>query len=759
MIVGLACIFLLTVGLVWIWCRSLRQRTEIRAKELRESEEKYRSLFEAANDIIVMVDREGYIRFANPKSFEVTGYSPEELKKLHFADFLHPDDAPLMVDRFKRRLAGEEVESRYEFRALTKDKRVLYMEGKVSPVEKEGRIIGIQAIVRDISERKYLEKSLKKRIDELDALYDSTRQIATSLDLDQVLDTITQGSANLLGVDGVIVRLADTEQETLRVLKVHNLRTDSQGLRVMKLGEGVLGQVLLKGEPMAVEDIEREPRYLHKEWAKKEGFISFLAVPLESRKQVIGTLSFLSRKRRLFREEEISLALAFANQAAIAIENARLYDKTKRSLLGMKKLNEILSAISSLSDVSRILRLIVNTAIRFTGGQRSVIMIVDKEKQKIHQAAMAASSREFSYPVKEAKPDGITWRIIKEKKPISVKVKLTHSPELRPKHVENGSRTVLGLPLIGQERILGSLIICSTSPNAFRREEVQILSMLANQAAIAIEKSELIATLKQAQIRLQNWGRELEEKVKEKTEELQRSHSYLFQSEKLAGIGQLAAGVAHEMRNPLGVIATSLYYLSNILSPQDKNVKRHFEIMDAEISRCQIIINNLLEFSRKSEKEFELVDANRLLEMSLSLVEKDFLVRDIRLVREMSHVSKIFANMDEMKQVFLNLILNATQSMPKGGEIRVETSMVGKEKIRIRIQDTGVGIAQEDLSEIFNPFFTTKGPGEGTGLGLSLVHSVIESYHGTIRVESKEGKGTSFIIELPAFQEKGQGGK
>lgn len=424
-----------------------------------------------------------------------------------------------------------------------------------------------------------------------------------------------------------------------------------------------------------------------------------------------------------------------------------------------KKLGEMLSAVSSLSDVSKILQLIVNTAIIVTGSQRSVIMILDKEKKRVRQAAVAVSTRGFSYPVKEPKSDDITWRIIQEKKPISIQVKVTDSPVFRPKHVKKGIRTILALPLIGQEKVLGSLITSSTSSNAFGKEEVQILSILANQAAIAIEKSELIVTLKQVQVKLQNWGRELEEKVKEKTEELKRSQAHLFQSEKLAGIGQLAAGVAHEMRNPLGVIATSLYYLEDVLSPQDKSVKRHFEIMDAEITRCQTIINSLLEFSRKSEKEIELVDINRLLKMSLSLLEKDLLVRDICMVEETSDIPKVSANMDEMKQVFLNLILNATQSMPEGGELKVETSTAGKNKIRIRIEDTGAGIRKEDLGEIFNPFFTTKAPGEGTGLGLSLVHSVIKSYHGTIQVESKEGKGTSFIIELPIFQEKGQGEK
>ena len=431
----------------------------------------------------------------------------------------------------------------------------------------------------------------------------------------------------------------------------------------------------------------------------------------------------------------------------------------KLPLFEMKQLNEVLSAISSLSDVSRILQLIVNAAIRVTDSQRSVIMILDKEKQKVRQAAVATPSQEFSYPVKEPKSDDITWRVIKERKPISIKVKVADSPAPKSRHLENGIRTVLGLPLIGQEKVLGSLIISSISPDAFGKEEVQILSILTKQAAIAIEKSELIATLKETQTKLQNGGREREEKIKEKTRELKRSQTCLFQSEKLAGIGQLAAGVAHEMRNPLGVIATSLYYLKDILSPQDRSVKKYFEIMDTEIGRCQAIINNLLEFSRKSEKEIELLDVNKLLEMSLSLLEKDLLVRDIQLVKEMSNIPKILANMDEMKQVFLNLILNATQSMSKGGELKVKTSRAGKEKIRIIIEDTGMGIRKEDLSEIFNPFFTTKSPGEGTGLGLSLVHSVIESYDGTIQVESKEEKGTSFIIKLPIFQEEGRGGK
>ncbi|GAI17472.1 unnamed protein product, partial [marine sediment metagenome] len=273
------------------------------------------------------------------------------------------------------------------------------------------------------------------------------------------------------------------------------------------------------------------------------------------------------------------------------------------------------------------------------------------------------------------------------------------------------------------------------------------LYTVAQEAAVAFENAKLYGEIEEAKIKLQNWGEELERKVKEKTEELERSQALVLQSEKLAGLGQLAAGVAHEIRNPLGIIATSMYYLNEILPEKRKEVKKHFHIVESEIDRCQVIINNLLEFSRTSDIEVEPVDVNGLLNMTLSLVEKDLFGHDIRLIKKMETVPKIKANLDEMKQVFLNLILNATQAMPKGGELRIITS-THNNKVRIKVSDTGMGISKENLDKVFNPFFTTKEPGEGTGLGLAIVHTIIGRYGGTIRVKSEEEKGTTFTTEL-----------
>ncbi|MCK4418876.1 GAF domain-containing protein [Candidatus Aerophobetes bacterium] len=307
----------------------------------------------------------------------------------------------------------------------------------------------------------------------------------------------------------------------------------------------------------------------------------------------------------------------------------------------------------------------------------------------------------------------------------------------------------LFIPLITKDNLIGIIILGKKlSEDNYSEEEHALLSTVAQEAAVAFENAKLYGEIEEAKIKLQNWGEELERKIKEKTEELERSQALVLQSEKLAGLGQLAAGVAHEIRNPLGIIATSMYYLNEILPEKRKEVKKHFHIVESEIDRCQTIITNLLEFSRTSDKEVEPVDVNALVNMTLSLVEKDLFGHDIRLIKKMETVPKIKANLDEMKQVFLNLILNATQAMPKGGELRIITS-THNNKVRIKVSDTGMGIFKENLDKIFNPFFTTKEPGEGTGLGLAFVHTIIERYGGNIRVESEKEKGTTFTIELP----------
>ncbi len=223
----------------------------------------------------------------------------------------------------------------------------------------------------------------------------------------------------------------------------------------------------------------------------------------------------------------------------------------------------------------------------------------------------------------------------------------------------------------------------------------------------------------------------------------------LIQSEKMAAIGQLAAGIAHEIRNPLGIITNALYDLSELLPDPRPEVREDLHIARMEMARVQEIISNLLEFSRDSQTEVQAVDLNGLIGRTLKLMNKYLQNSGVRAVTSFGAIEPCDANENGMRQVLLNLITNSVQAMPDGGELRIETSPAGAERVRLLVGDSGVGIPPERLGKIFDPFFTTKEPGEGTGLGLSVVHSVIKNARGRIEVSSSPGRGTTFVIELP----------
>ncbi len=234
--------------------------------------------------------------------------------------------------------------------------------------------------------------------------------------------------------------------------------------------------------------------------------------------------------------------------------------------------------------------------------------------------------------------------------------------------------------------------------------------------------------------------------------ERQQLEFKLIQSEKMAAIGQLAAGIAHEIRNPLAIITNALYDLSALLEDPCPDVREDLQIANAEMSRAQEIISNLLEFARDNQTEFQPVDLNALIERTLKLMNKYLQNNGVRAQSVLGAIEACDVNENGMRQVLLNLITNAVQAMPKGGELRIETVALPRGRTRLSISDTGVGIPPERLGRIFNPFFTTKAPGEGTGLGLSVVHTVVKNAGGSIEVSSTPDRGTTFVIELPIHQ-------
>lgn len=249
---------------------------------------------------------------------------------------------------------------------------------------------------------------------------------------------------------------------------------------------------------------------------------------------------------------------------------------------------------------------------------------------------------------------------------------------------------------------------------------------------------------------IQHYTQLLEEKVADKTRQLNATQQKLILAEKTASLGQLAAGVAHEIRNPLNIISTSIYYLSKVIRESNQNVREHLNIIQSEIERTQRIVTNLLEFSRKTPDDRQTADVNQILRNLVTLIEKDLRNSDIELRLNLKPVPYCKTNLDDLKQIFLNLIINAKEAMMNGGTLSISTDYSPEGWVLIEISDTGAGIPKNIQDKIFDPFFTTKSEMNGTGLGLSIVQSGVKRNGGKIDLESEQGIGSTVTIRFRA---------
>jgi signal transduction histidine kinase len=293
----------------------------------------------------------------------------------------------------------------------------------------------------------------------------------------------------------------------------------------------------------------------------------------------------------------------------------------------------------------------------------------------------------------------------------------------------------IGAPLLAGDKVVG--VIGVGSRTRLTAEDAERLANFAAQVGLAVEKARL-------ERELRAYSEHLEQKIEEKTRQL-------IQSEKLASVGQLAAGVAHEINNPLTNILLDAEALQR--KNKDEAAKKRAAEIISQTEVVKKIVRNLLEFSRQVEPEMREIHVEELVEKTLSILSHQ--LRNIHVKKNLLPKLKLKGDFNQLQQVLLNIILNAIHAMPKGGTLGIDVkSMDGFAEIRVT--DTGEGIPKKHLGKIFDPFFTTKKIGEGTGLGLSIALGIVQRHKGDILVESRVGKGSAFIIRLPAGDGDGQ---
>ncbi len=415
--------------------------------------------------------------------------------------------------------------------------------------------------------------------------------------------------------------------------------------------------------------------------------------------------------------------------------------KEQNALFGIGK------SVTSLLDLEKVLNRIVEAAVYLTGAEEGTLLLVDEQTGELYMRAARNLGDRYARGFRLKVEDSIAGQVVKTGKPVLAQVE--NGGEALKIKTGYLVRSLLNVPLKAADRVIGVLSVDNrVSSRPFSKNDQYLLSALADWATIAIENARVVGSLEEARDKIAKWNEELEHKVIERTRELKMAQDQLVQSEKLASIGQLASGVAHEINNPIGVILGFAQVLCKRVKDDDPLYKP-LQSIEREALRCKAIVHNLLDFARRTTPSLQPLDVNRVLETTCELVNHQLTGQGTTLVKAYDPgLPTIMGDANQLQQVFTNLIMNAHQAMHDGGELRITTRQLGDE-VHVLFADTGAGISRDNLKRIFDPFFTTKEVGQGTGLGLSVSYGIIQNHGGTIEVESKSGVGSVFVVRLP----------
>jgi len=524
------------------------------------------------------------------------------------------------------------------------------------------------------------------------------------------------------------------------------------------------------------------------------GARTLVAVPMLKDAELIGVIVIYRQEVRAFTDKQIALVENFAAQAVIAIENARLLSELRESLDQQTATSEVLRVISSSpGDLQPVFHTMLENATRICAAKFGVLSLNEGDAYRVvamHNAPPAYVELRRREPT--FKPSGqmgvVMARAIATKRAVQIAdiAEYNNDPLDRAFSAATEARSIIVVPILRENEVIGASTIYRQEVRPFNDKQVELLTNFAAQAVIAIENTRLLSELRQRTFDLTA-----------SLEDLRTAQDRLVQTEKLASLGQLTAGIAHEIKNPLNFVnnfsSLSVELVDELQEELAKvkvddaaradiaeladTLKGNLEKIVQHGKRADSIVKNMLLHSREGSGEHRPVDVNGLVEESLNLAyhgaraEKQGF--NITLERSFDPAAgEVDLYPQEVTRVLLNLISNGFYAATKrkaqvDGEafeptLAASTKNLG-DRVEIRIRDNGTGIPPEVKEKMFNPFFTTKPAGEGTGLGLSISHDIIVKQHaGTIAVDTEPGQFTEFTIVLPrkaAAQEKTAGGR
>jgi len=580
-----------------------------------------------------------------------------------------------------------------------------------------------------MTSRRKADPKLLQRLSKLQTLYKTTALLNTTLKTDRLLQLVLRAAVQSLKASSGSLLLLDPEEQTLRFKVATGLKKSEYETRKIPLGQGVTGWVALHGKPLCVPHVHSDPQYLQ----IRTSVQSEMAAPLIIEDKVIGVICVDNLHPDAFCRDDQELLVAVAAQAAKVIQNARLYEELKKRAEELETLFAVGQTIVSSLDLKEVLKRITREAVRLTRTRLCSLMLLDETEQELAIRAEHGSSKQYIRKPNLKVSDSLLGQVVLLRSPLYVRdVKREPRYKFSDLAAREGLCSLLSVPLIYEGNPIGVLNVYTGKPHAFPQEEVNILTALASLSAIAIEKARLY-------------------------ERVMLVEDYVRKNEKLSLLGGLSAEVAHEIRNPMNVINMLIHSMERDMDPNDPK-RRDVEIIRRKVAQANQMVTQLLDITRSRDPLIEPVNINQLMEELLLLMRHRFSLKNIRVLTRFSEeLPALPGDRLRLEQAFLNLIFNATEAMPEGGQLTV-TTQINRSKnpdqsprLAVAIRDSGIGISQEQQKRLFEPFFTLRPM--GVGLGLSVVQRVVKDHQGSVRVKSRPGKGSLFLLEFPLHEE------
>ena len=613
----------------------------------------------------------------------------------------------------------------------------------------------------------------------------------STFDLQTVLDTLLQSATRLCDAEHAWLFQREGEQLSWLASYGHaaevHARIRERFKTPVPVDRGsIIGRTVVEGRVVQVPDVLADPEYKYSDVQRIGGYRATLGVPLLRDGNVTGVIFVMKSLPQAFSPKQIELVATFADQALIALENARLLNELRESLQQQTATSDVLKAISrSTFDLGTVLSTLVEAAARLSEADQGTI--AREEVGQFRRVASYGFSDEFNAAIArlpvELERGSATGRAL-------VEGRIVHIPDVQsdPEYTFaeakrlGGFRTALAVPMLREGVAIGVLVLTRTQAKPFTDKQIELVHTFADQAAIAIENVRLFES---AETR----SRELAASL----EELRNAQDRLVQTEKLASLGQLTAGIAHEIKNPLNFVNNFSSVSVELIGELDEALaglhlggeareevgelagmlKGNLEKIVEHGKRADSIVKNMLMHARQGSAEHRPVDVNGLVEESLNLAyhgaraeRQGFNITLERAFDPKAGEADLYPQ--EITRVLLNLISNGFYATMKRKQqadadgyepmVTATTRDLG-DRVELCIRDNGTGIPPEVREKLFSPFFTTKPVGEGTGLGLSISHDIVVKQHGgTLEVDSEPGAFTEFRISLPRLSRAPAGG-